>query len=112
MDKFQWSPDLGAEREEAPLVKVTKFGDGYESRLPVGINDQPSKWSVSFTSPLLRHKEIRNFLKKQGASKAFAWVDPEGEEGIYVCRSWKSRQKNFGVFEITGAFEQVFERGS
>ncbi|EPD3172470.1 phage tail protein [Acinetobacter baumannii] len=109
MLKFEWSPDLGCERDETPLVTVTKFGDGYEARLATGINSQPNKWTVTFTNNLDEYRKIRAFLKQHGAVKAFEWVDPEGELGRYVCRSWKSKQVGFGVLQITGVFEQVFE---
>lgn len=109
MDKFNWLPDLGADRDETPNVTQTKFGDGYESRLANGINSQPSKWTVTFTKPLAQYKEIRAFLRKCGGVKAFEWTDPEGETGKYVCRSWKSKQVNFGIFSISGTFEEVYE---
>lgn len=109
MMKFNWRPDLGAEQDETPNVGVVKLGDGYENRLPKGINSQASQWSVTFTKGLLEHKAIRAFLKQHGASKAFEWTDPTGEVGFYVCRSWKSKQEGFGVFSVSGTFEQVFE---
>lgn len=109
MIQFIWRPDLGAERDETPNVTATKFGDGYESRLASGLNPLGSKWAVEFTKGLKEYKQIRAFLKEAGAVKSFLWEDPEGEQGIYVCRSWKSRQVEFGVYLITGTFEQVFE---
>lgn len=109
MDKFKWLPDLGSERDESPLVTVTKYGDGYESRLANGINSQPNHWSLTFTKAISEYKEIRAFLKKCGGVKAFEWTDPEGEKGKFVCRTWKSKQVNFGIFSITAVFEEVYE---
>lgn len=107
--KFTWSPDLGARLNEQPFVQVTKFGDGYESRVSYLINSRPKSWDLVFTSQLGRHNEILKFLRDHQALYAFEWTDPEGETGKYVCRNWSSHQDEFGVYTIEGTFEQVFE---
>lgn len=106
---FTWLPDLGAQCSEAPSVVVTKFGDGYESRLATTINSQPEKWSLTFTKTLSEFREIKAFLREHGAVTAFNWITPMGDEGKFVCRTWTSKQYSFGVFQINGDFEQVFE---
>lgn len=106
---FSWLPDLGAERSDEPLVTVTKFGDGYESRLPIGVNSQPVKWSLTFTSALSTVSQIKAFLKEMAATTAFKWTSPDGDEGMFVSRSWKTKQIGFGVLQLTTTFEQVFE---
>lgn len=108
---FTWLPDLGAQCSEQPSVVVTKFGDGYESRLATTINSQPEKWSVTFTKGLDEFRDIKAFLKEHGAVTSFDWVTPDGDRGRYVCRSWSRKQYGFGVFQINGDFEQVFEEG-
>lgn len=108
-ETFTWAPDLSSEMSEEPLVTVSKFGDGYESRLETSINSMPAKWSVTFTYPQATYLLIRDFLRKQRAVKSFVWVSPDGEQGIFVCRSWKGKQMKFGVFQISATFEQVFE---
>lgn len=106
---FTWLPDLGSQCSEEPNVTVTKFGDGYESRLATSINSQPEKWAVTFTKTLKEFREIRAFLKEQGAVTAFDWTTPAGDDGKFVCRSWNGKQYGYGVFQITADFEQVFE---
>ncbi|WP_151708800.1 phage tail protein [Acinetobacter brisouii] len=106
---FSWLPDLGSERTDEPLVTVTKFGDGYESRLAIGVNSQPMKWSVSFTCNITQLSAIKAFLIDKGAITAFHWTTPDGDSGMFVARSWKTKQIGFGVFQLTSTFEQVFE---
>lgn len=108
-ETFIWQPDLGADCNEEPLVTVTKFGDGYESRLPTAINSQPQVWTVAFTKNLAVTREIKSFLRRHGASKKFIWTTPDGEPGQYVARKWQTKQIGFGVFQVTTSFEQVFE---
>lgn len=107
--KFIWHADLGASCSEEPFVNVTKFGDGYEQRISFLINKTPKHWSVTFTTNLETHKAIKNFLRDRSATENFEWVAPDGDADRYVCRSWTGRQIEFGVYEISATFEQVFE---
>ena len=38
---FSWYPDASSQQSCKPAVQVTKFGDGYETRVAVGINTMP-----------------------------------------------------------------------
>ncbi len=106
---FSWLPDIGAQQSVKPGVHSTKFGDGYEVRTPLGINNKPKKWSVRFSKGALEAQAILAFLESHGGSKSFTWTDPMGVIGNYVCREWSSSQKMTGIYEVTGSFEQVFE---
>lgn len=106
---FAWSPDIGAQRTMKPLVEPTKFGDGYEARTIKGINSKPASWSVTFTKNVGDAIQILDFLELMGASEAFNWVDPLNKTGVYVCREWTSHQPSFGLYVVSGTFEQVFE---
>ena len=106
---FTWNPDLAAELEMKPVVEVVRFGDGYESRTPIGLNSNPRKWSVKFTRGSNESAAIRQFLKGRNATESFYWTDPEGNLGVFVCRTWKASQIHFGVYQVTGVFEEVFE---
>lgn len=108
-DNFAWHPDIGAQQKNKPTVHQTKFGDGYEARTPVGINSMPKSWSVKFTRPTVEAVAILNFLKAQSGVKAFTWTDPMDDAATYVCREWTSNQLPFGVYEVSGTFDQVFE---
>lgn len=105
---FSWFPDQASQLDEAPRVRVTKFGDGYESRTPEGINTIQMKWSLTFTRGRDEALAIRDFLRDHGASLSFAWTNPFEELGSYVCRSWKTSPDR-GKISVTATFEQVFE---
>ena len=106
---FTWNPDLGATRDMMPAVKPTSFGDGYEVRIPIGINTNRRKWTVTFPRNYEESAPIDAFLENCGGTQAFIWTDPKGDTNVYVCRSWKWVQKEFGVYVVSGVFEQVFE---
>lgn len=105
---FTWFPDRGSQQDVEPKVNVTKFGDGYELRVPAGINNQPQKWSLKFERSYTEAGAIIAFLKARGAAEAFTWTTPLSEEGTFVCRSYSTSQ-NGGTIEVSCKFEQVFE---
>jgi phage-related protein len=106
---FQWPSDLGANRNIKPAVTQTKFGDGYELRAANGINFRPKVWKVQFTYLTPEAMQILDFLEARGGLESFTWTDPLDKVGTYVCREWDSVQDGFGMYDITGQFEQVFE---
>lgn len=108
MKTFTWFPDINTQQEIKPAVNITKFGDGYEHRVAVGINNQPKKWSLQFDRSRSEAKKILDFFEEHAGVNAFDWKTPLEEEGRYVCREWNSVQKK-GTVIISCTFEQVFE---
>lgn len=107
--EFLWSPDVGAQQTVRPTVNQVKFGDGYELRVPVGINFKPRSWQVRFTKGPDEAVQILTFLEERGGVEAFTWTDPMNQLGTYVCREWSSVRIGQAGYQITGTFEQVFE---
>ena len=105
---FTWAPEFDASMEQTPTVTVTKFGDGYETRVPQGINNNAQKWTLQFTDSNQNTQSMLAFIRARNGSESIYWTNPLEETGIYVCRSWKlSRKKGVNVYSLT--FEQVFE---
>ena len=44
------SPDYGARKNSAPIVRKVQFGDGYEQRLTFGLSQNPKQWSLPFVN--------------------------------------------------------------
>jgi phage-related protein len=105
---FEWPSDRGAALAQKPNVQPTKFGDGYEVRLPLGLNTSHEKWSVSFTMTPVKSALVLDFLRARNATESFYWVTPLGLTLIFVCREWKSVGAG-GYRTIFADFEQVFE---
>lgn len=105
---FNWYPDTGSTLAQTPKVHVAKFGDGYESRTPSGLNSQPMNWSMTFTRSRTDMAPILGFLQSRKGAEAFDWVNPLNQSGVYVCREWKTSQ-NSGHVILSCSFEQVFE---
>lgn len=106
---FGWYPNVDSSHSVKPSVGTAKFGDGYESRFPIGINTQSMKWAVTFTREPTEGKAILNFLRARNGVEAFDWTNPLNELGIYICREWSAKQLLNGHMEVTATFEQTFE---
>lgn len=106
---FTWLPEVGASLKIKPTVEPTKFGDGYELRVPSGINTMPEVWDVRFTELETDAKAILAFLKARAGVEAFDWQTPNGDTLVFVCREWSANRMKNGTMQITCSFEQVFE---
>ena len=84
-------PDYGAQKNSAPVVRKVQFGDGYETRLTYGLNQNPKQWSLSFTNITeTQSDEIETFLDARATDHAsFDW-QPPGPSVTYkwVCERW------------------------
>jgi phage-related protein len=106
---FTWFPDVDGDLSVKPLVEVTAFGDGYESRTAKGINTQKMVWTMVFTRARPEATAILTFVRARNAVEAFNWTNPLQELGVYVCREWKVKSMRGGNLQISLSFEQVFE---
>lgn len=105
---FNFRPDYDAQLSQEPKVNVTKFGDGYELRVPEGINNAPEKWTLQFSCASVTYPQILAFLQARSAVQSFNWTNPFGQTNTYVARSWRiQRYRGYAVLSVD--FEQVFE---
>lgn len=110
MPTFAWIATYGSRQTTKPRVEVVKFGDGYESRTPIGLNSLPRSWDLTFENrPNSTADAIEDFLKDRGAVEAFNWVPPYGAAGRWVCREWSSTPTSQNTRSVTCTFEEVFE---
>ena len=109
---FVWVPSYGSSVTIKPTVQTTKFGDGYEQRVATGINSNPRKWQVAFSSrPTATADAIEAFLEARGAVQSFNWVPPHGVAGKWVAREWSAQKTGPFTRSVSAVFEEVFEAG-
>lgn len=108
MAEFTWFPDASISKDVEPRVASARFGDGYEQRVPLGINTQIDKWQLTFTGNRERIDPIEAFIAAQGGYLAFDWKNPDEQTGRYVCRSWKKQRQDSQKVILTCEFERVF----
>ncbi len=107
METFNWPvlPDMQVSTE--PKVHVVKFGDGYEQRAPVGINNNLKAYDVTIRVNRQDAPELEDFFSRHGGVTAFLWTPPYDYKTIrVVCRKWGTRVEMLRAV-FTARFEQV-----
>lgn len=110
MSTFEWVPTYGSAVKKKPAVAVAKYGDGYEQRVGLGINNNLRTWEVVFANrPNAVAGAIGTFLDDAGASECFDWTPPRGDltPGKWVCREWSEQPTGPFTTTITATFEEV-----
>jgi len=106
------SPDYGAQKASAPNVRTVRFGDGFESRFTMGINQNPKVWSLTFINLSETDADtIETFLNARAADNdAFDWSPPdESDTYKWVCEKWSKSIPYANLATIQTTFRQVFE---
>ena len=105
-------PDYGAQKNSAPVVRKVQFGDGYETRLTYGLNQNPKQWSLSFVNITETDSDtIETFLDARAVDNAsFDW-QPPGSSVAYkwVCETWSKSIPYANRATINATFREVFE---
>tara|TARA_A100001201_G_scaffold18706_2_gene21104 strand:+ start:421 stop:792 length:372 start_codon:yes stop_codon:yes gene_type:complete len=106
------TPDFGAVRRSAPAVRKVKFGDGYEARFTMGLNQDPKIWDLKWTAKDSTDADaIEAFFDARAADNAsFDW-SPIGDTNTYkwVVDQYSRNHRYAEVNEITASFREVFE---
>ena len=106
-----YKPVYSASKKSAPKVQTIAFGDGYEQRVTVGINQNPKEWSLTFDVTDADADIIENFLDARAADAAnFTWTPPDSTTTYkWVCAEWNRELYEFQRSRINATFRQVFE---
>lgn len=105
---FAWVPSYGSSATTRPNVAAAKFGDGYESRVAVGLNTRRRKWDVSFNRSNSTADQIEAFLEARNAVESFDWTPPSGLPGKWICREWTTTPTGPNTRSVQATFEEVF----
>jgi phage-related protein len=85
MATFTALPDYSVSIDLVPKVLKAQFGDGYEQRLPDGLNNMLEQWSCTFKRNTDEAKAIYNFLKVRQGVESFNWTTPDEVTKVFVC---------------------------
>lgn len=109
MQVFDWRMDMGATADVAHSVNVVRFGDGYEQRHSMGINNRRVTWSGTKTGDLNSViKPIMQFIDSHAGVRPFLWTDPHGKTAAYTCSGYSTPQRKGNFWQISLKFEQFF----
>lgn len=108
--KFIWVPSYGSNLDQQPRVLTTKFGDGYESRIDDGINNNLLTIKLTFEQRSLAEiTAIIHFLTTRNGKESFIYthLQPYNIAKKYICRQWNDSQAFYGNYNLTATFEEV-----
>ena len=105
------TPTYGLQKSSAPNVRKVQFGDGYESRFTMGINQDPKVYNLTFEVSETDSDTIETFLDARAADFAsFDFTPPgEGSSSKFVCETWSKSIPYLNRATIQATFRQVFE---
>lgn len=102
----------GANKASRPALRVSRFGDGYEQRVTLGINQNPKVWSVTWQYLTETDSDtIEAFLDARAADgESFDWTPPDEATAYkWVCTDWNKQIDFPTLATISATFRQVFE---
>ena len=105
------TPTYGIQKRSAPSVRKVQFGDGYESRFTMGINQDPKVYNLTFEVSETDSDTIETFLDARAAdADSFDFTPPgEGSSSKFVCETWSKSIPYLNRATIQATFRQVFE---
>ena len=105
------TPTYGVQKQSKPIVRRVQFGDGYETRLTYGLNQNPKVYSLTFEVSETDADTIETFLDARAADNAsFDFTPPgEGSSSKFVCEGWSKTIPYLNRATIQTTFRQVFE---
>ena len=98
-------------KTSAPSVRTVRFGDGYEQRTSLGLNQNPKRYSLTFEVSETDADTIETFLDARAADNASFDFTPPGETSSskFVCERWSKRIPYVNRATIEVSFREVFE---
>ena len=98
-------------KTSAPKQRVVSFGDGYETRVTFGLNQNPKVFNLTFNVSETDADTIETFLDARAADNASFDFTPPGEASSskFVCENWSKTILYLNRATIQVTFRQVFE---
>jgi len=105
------TPTYGLQKTSAPAVRTVRFGDGYEQRLSLGLNQNPKSYNLTFEVSETDADTIETFLDARAADSASFDFTPPGESSSskFVCEQWDKSIPYLNRATIQATFREVFE---
>lgn len=110
---FYWKPSYSTVAQAEPRINRIKFGNGYEKRIPDGLNTNLMTIQIGFEN----RKEseavaILHFLNKMNGQQSFIFnvptvFDKSTFNTRFVCPNWQTTYNFYQNYSIKALFEEV-----
>tara|TARA_Y100001951_G_scaffold61015_1_gene48587 strand:- start:443 stop:787 length:345 start_codon:yes stop_codon:yes gene_type:complete len=105
-------PSFPVRKKSQPNIKTVKFGDGYEHRVNLGLNQNPKEFNLTWKNLSdADSNTVEAFLDARAVDGAsFTYTPPKESSAMqFKCSSWE-KNINFPTrATITATFVEVFE---
>lgn len=109
METFGFKNDLEGNRSSYKFAKqVVKFGDGYEQRISVGINNKSGEWSYQRTAQLEEINQIQAFFDRHQSVVPFIYPNPQSQSVKAVAEDYQLTCLGGKIWRISTTIRQVF----
>lgn len=109
-------PDRAMRKRSTAKVLLAQFGDGYEQRLPLGLNNLQQEYTVTFkTRPKVDIDDIATFLQNTKGANNFNFTVPDtngvsNETTIkVVCSEFEMIYEYDDFYTLEATFRRVYE---
>ena len=105
------TPTYGLQKRSSPVVRTVRFGDGYEQRTSLGLNQNPKVYNLTFVVSETDSDTIETFLDARAVDNASFDFTPPGEASSskFVCEKWSKSIPYLNRASIQATFREVFE---
>lgn len=87
-DTFPWRALTDTTGDGSFAVNAIELGDGYEQRVPQGINNDRASFRVVVDGTREQMAACIAWVKAKGGATPFYWKPPLDVRGLYVCTGW------------------------
>lgn len=106
---FIWDNDLAGNSGTHQFNMLnSKFGDGYEQNISVGLNNRKGTWPITKTATKTVIQAIKQFLDSHHAADSFLWESPLDGQVRVKAGEYQIENRGAGLYRLTTTFTQVF----
>tara|TARA_R100000482_G_scaffold65941_3_gene24496 strand:- start:696 stop:1037 length:342 start_codon:yes stop_codon:yes gene_type:complete len=105
------TPTYSIQKRSAPNTRSVRYGDGFESRFTMGLNQNPKTYNLTFEVSETDADTIETFLDARAADAAsFDFTPPgEGSSSKFICPQWTKSIPYLNRATIQATFIEKFE---
>ena len=106
------TPTYGIQKRNAPNFRSVRYGDGFESRFTMGLNQDPKTYNLTFEVSETDADTIETFLDARAANsmESFDFTPPgEGSSSKFICPEWSKSIPYLNRATIQATFIEKFE---
>jgi phage-related protein len=112
---FWWKPSYNAKIDNKPRIRYNQFGNGYQQRIPDGLNTSLVEFNLTFENRSeLETVSILHFLRQRNGQESFIYNLPtiysKSSNNLntrFICPEWGSSYISYNNYTIDCKFIEV-----